>query len=770
MNNKIIARIFIFIMLGSLLLEAAILFPLSNIQAQTLSVTLSANPSSGPAPLNGVDLTASVSGTATGPITYRFDCTNDGSWEKVITTNSTTWTEVDLCNYSNPGNYTAKVRVERQNLSFEGITGILVQAGNTLSVSLSANPSSGLAPLNNVDLTATVGGTATGPITYRFDCTNDGTWDHTITTNTNPYTAVDLCNYSNPGNYTAKVRVERQNLSFEGITGILVEAPTVSVTLSANPSSGSAPLNGVDLTASVSGTATGSITYRFDCTNDGTYEFTTTTSTNPYTAVDLCNYSAPGTFTARVRVTRQNVSAENTTTITATQVFYTLSVSKSGSGDGTITSSPAGINCGADCSENYSSGTVVTLSATPNAGSTFVGWSGACSGTGSCTLTMNSNKSVTANFNLAASGTLSCAASTSNTITLTYSFSNGSNVSLFRSSTLLTTLGSGSSSGNYTDNGLSPNTSYTYNLRNGSSTGSTLLASVTCQTASPTVNVSLSANPSSGPAPLNGVDLTATVSGTATGPITYRFDCTNDGTYEFTTTTNTNPYTAVDLCNYSLTGNYTARVRVERESVFAEATTMIAVQEPATMSLIVSTSPSSGHAPLNDVDIHAQVSGTATGSITYKFDCTNDGTWERIQTTTSTSLSAFDLCDYPNPGVYTVRVLVERGSLVIEGMMSVIVDTPANLAVDFSTNPSSGQAPLFGVDLIAFVSGTATGPITYRFDCTSDGTWERTEITNATSFTAVDLCNYQNPGQYLAKVKVERGGVEVEGTAMVLVF
>jgi endoglucanase len=69
---------------------------------------------------------------------------------------------------------------------------------------------------------------------------------------------------------------------------------------------------------------------------------------------------------------------------------------------GTVTSSPSGINCGATCSANYASGTVVTLTATPASFATFAGWSGACSGTGSCTLTMNANRTVTATFNTSA--------------------------------------------------------------------------------------------------------------------------------------------------------------------------------------------------------------------------------------------------------------------------------------------------------------------------------------------------------------------------------
>ena len=73
-----------------------------------------------------------------------------------------------------------------------------------------------------------------------------------------------------------------------------------------------------------------------------------------------------------------------------------LTVSRSGIG--TVVSSPAGINCGSDCSEPYSNGTAVTLSATPASGYTFGGWSGACVGTGECAVTMTAAKSVTATF------------------------------------------------------------------------------------------------------------------------------------------------------------------------------------------------------------------------------------------------------------------------------------------------------------------------------------------------------------------------------------
>ena len=82
---------------------------------------------------------------------------------------------------------------------------------------------------------------------------------------------------------------------------------------------------------------------------------------------------------------------------------YALSVSRQGTGSGTVSSTPAGIDCGSSCTANFAAGTQVALAAKPASGSSFAGWSGACSGsTSSCTVNMNSSLSVTANFNVAA--------------------------------------------------------------------------------------------------------------------------------------------------------------------------------------------------------------------------------------------------------------------------------------------------------------------------------------------------------------------------------
>ncbi len=79
---------------------------------------------------------------------------------------------------------------------------------------------------------------------------------------------------------------------------------------------------------------------------------------------------------------------------------FTLTVTKNGTGSGTVISDLEGINCGTDCEQGYDLDTIVNLTATPDPGSVFAGWSGDLD----CTdgqVTMNANKTCIATFNLA---------------------------------------------------------------------------------------------------------------------------------------------------------------------------------------------------------------------------------------------------------------------------------------------------------------------------------------------------------------------------------
>ena len=103
-----------------------------------------------------------------------------------------------------------------------------------------------------------------------------------------------------------------------------------------------------------------------------------------------------------VNVTGISQSADQMTatfSIDNPRVIPTLSVAKAGIGSGTVTSEIAGIDCGSDCEQSYTSGTDVTLSAVTAYGSGFTGWSGGgCTGTGDCTVNLTTDTTVTATF------------------------------------------------------------------------------------------------------------------------------------------------------------------------------------------------------------------------------------------------------------------------------------------------------------------------------------------------------------------------------------
>jgi cysteine-rich repeat protein len=95
------------------------------------------------------------------------------------------------------------------------------------------------------------------------------------------------------------------------------------------------------------------------------------------------------------------VSMTSVKNVTATFVLKPVTLTVTTSSGGNVSSSPSGINCGGgnnDCSETYPHSTVVMLAATPSNGKSFAGWSGACTGTGACMVTMDAAKSVSATF------------------------------------------------------------------------------------------------------------------------------------------------------------------------------------------------------------------------------------------------------------------------------------------------------------------------------------------------------------------------------------
>jgi len=125
--------------------------------------------------------------------------------------------------------------------------------------------------------------------------------------------------------------------------------------------------------------------------NGSTAAFTVTSDTAIQTTVPA------GATTGPLSVTTPAGTALSASNFTLT---VPLTVTKTGLiAGGTVKSSPAGIACGPTCSADFNGGTVVTLTATPGFLSIFTGWEGcdATNGT-TCTVTMNAQKTVTANF------------------------------------------------------------------------------------------------------------------------------------------------------------------------------------------------------------------------------------------------------------------------------------------------------------------------------------------------------------------------------------
>ena len=167
------------------------------------------------------------------------------------------------------------------------------------------------------------------------------------------------------------------------------------------------------LTVSKSGTGTGGVTSSpagIDCGSTCSASFPSGTSITLTAAADagstFTGWSGGGCSGTGTCTLTLNSNTSVTAAFSVPLPNPTLGVTKTGStGTGGVTSSPAGIDCGSTCSASFAPGTGITLTATPDAGSVFAGWSGGgCSGTGTCSLTLNANTVVNTVFSVAGGG------------------------------------------------------------------------------------------------------------------------------------------------------------------------------------------------------------------------------------------------------------------------------------------------------------------------------------------------------------------------------
>jgi len=200
------------------------------------------------------------------------------------------------------------------------------------------------------------------------------------------------------------LRIAGRGSEFPGVSGLLVAslsipaATTTIVTDAPDPSLEGVPYAVNVTVSSVGGTPSGSVSV-----SDGVGGNCSIPSLDA-SGSGTCNLNSPSigngllTLTATFTPANGQFAPSSGTTPHTVILGTTLTVAKTGTGSGQVTSNPAGIDCGADCVEIYAIGATVTLTPVADPGSAFAGWTGSCSGIGSCVLSMSANRTVTANF------------------------------------------------------------------------------------------------------------------------------------------------------------------------------------------------------------------------------------------------------------------------------------------------------------------------------------------------------------------------------------
>ncbi len=243
--------------------------------------------------------------------------------------------------------------------------------------------------------------------TFALHVRKRGDGDGAVTSDPPGIDCGDSCSHDfEPDTVVTLVAVPDADSIFIGWSGAGCEGPdTCTVTLSRNRTVTANFIRLYPLTITLGGTQDGSVTSDpagIDCGEDceEIYESGTrvTLTAQPGPTSSFGRWSGSGCSGSDPEC-RVNVNRARDIEAVFDLLRFRLRANKSGSGEGRITSEPRGINCGGDCGNTYDIGTVVTLTATPDSDSVFLGWEGGgCSGTGTCTVTMTEDLTVVGIF------------------------------------------------------------------------------------------------------------------------------------------------------------------------------------------------------------------------------------------------------------------------------------------------------------------------------------------------------------------------------------
>ncbi len=281
--------------------------------------------------------------------------------------------------------------------NFIGWSGACTGFGNcmvTMDQAQTVTATFDVSSVNVETLNVSLAGTGTGQVQSTpqgIDCGTDCSEDYAVDTQ------VVLTATADPGS------------DFAGWSGACSGTGNCTVTMSqahaVTATFNTTPVSGETLTVALAGLGSGQvistpggINCEADCTEDYATGTEVVLTANANAGSDFVGWAGACTGIGSCTVTMNQAETVTATFDVSVTTLETLNVSLLGGGSGSVQSTPLGINCGADCSEDYSSGTMVQLTTTADPGSIFSGWSGACTGTGSCSVLMDQTQAVSAMF------------------------------------------------------------------------------------------------------------------------------------------------------------------------------------------------------------------------------------------------------------------------------------------------------------------------------------------------------------------------------------
>jgi len=593
--------------------------------------------------------------------------------------------------------------------SFDGWSGDVTSSNSTIILTMDSDKTI----YANFDL-----------VHYGLTITKSGTGSGTVTSSPAGINCGSTCSYQFIASTIVTLTATPSSSSlFSGWSGDVVDSsPTATIVMDSNKNVTATFSSVYTLTVTKSGTGSGTVISSpagINCGTTCSYQFASGTSVTltatPDATSSFGGWSGDVTGTSSTTTVTMNSNKNVTATFS---LVYTLTVTKSGTGSGTVTSSPSGINCGSVCSYQFASGTSVTLTATPDATSSFSGWSGDATGTNSTvTITMNSNKNVTATFTLLYTLTVTKSGTGTGTVTsspsgincgstCSYQFASGTNVTLTATSDTGSVFSgwSGDATGTNTTVTITMNSNksviatfnslYTLTVtKSGSGTGtvSSSPAGINCgstcsyQFVSGT-NVTLTATPDSSSSfggwsgDATGTNTTTTVtmnsnkSVYATFTSLYTLTVTKSGTGSGTVTSSPSGINCGSTCSYQ----------------FASGTSVTLTATPDTSSVFSGWSgDATGSSSTVTVTMSSNKSVTATFTPLYTLTVTKSGTGTGTIASSPSGINCGSTCSYQFVSGTSVTLTATPDSTsLFDGWSGDATGSSSTVTVTMSSNKS----------------------------------------------------------------------------------